>query len=207
MKHHFVSLGLLLLGSSAVQAQSIKPTNTYPSNLEENQYFESYDAATQTIKGIHFLVLSDGDNSSDRTPEFTVKLYLYQQDKEPIFIKTYTLDNGIAHLSRRDFKNENVSLKGLNIEPGIWRLGIYVNADKSFEEDMNDNAMLFRDPINIKKSSTNEPGGIYQMQKKKTPPKKDDDEGDIEDDMQGDDDFDEDSDDDIDEDSDSDDGF
>jgi hypothetical protein len=184
MKNTGLLFSLLLLGTNSLKAQSIKATNTYPSNLEENQYFESYDAATQTIKGIHFLVLSDGDNSLDRTPEFTVKLYLYQQDKEPIFIKTYTLDNGIAHLSRRDFKNENVSLKGLHIEPGIWRLGIYVNADKSFEEDMNDNAILFRDPINIKKSSTNEPGGIYQMQKKKTPPKKDDEDGDFEEDIQ-----------------------
>lgn len=173
MKNRFFSFGLMAVCIASINAQSIKPTNTYPSNLEENQYFESYDAATQTIKGIHFLVLSDGDNSRDRTPEFTVKLYLYQEGKDPIFIKTYTLDNGIAHLSRRDFKNENVSLKGLSVEPGIWRLGVYVNADKSFEEDMNDNAMLFRDPINIKKSSTNEPGGIYQMHK---PKKKQDDE-------------------------------
>lgn len=170
MKYSFIILGLILLGNTAVKAQFTKPANTYPSNLEENQYFESYDAATQTIKGIHFLVLSDGDNSLDRTPEFTVKLYLYQQDKEPIFIKTYTLDNGIAHLSRRDFDKQNISLKGLNVEPGIYRLGVYINADKSFEEDMNDNAMLFRDPINIKKSSTNEPGGIYEMQQKKKPP-------------------------------------
>lgn len=74
MKYSFIILGLILLGNTAVKAQSTKPANTYPSNLEENQYFESYDAATQTIKGIHFLVLSDGDNSLDRTPEFTVKL-------------------------------------------------------------------------------------------------------------------------------------
>jgi hypothetical protein len=167
---------------SQVSGQKVKPTNTYPSNLEENQYFESYDAATQTIKGIHFMVLSDGNNSLDRTPEFTVKLYLYQEGKEPIFIKTYTLDNGIAHLSSREFKNQNVSLKGLNVEPGIYRLGIYVNADKSFDENMSDNAMLFRDSINVKKSSQNEPGGIYQMNKPKTPPKKKkDDEEDAED--------------------------
>ena len=165
------TLGIL----NASLAQTIKPTNTYPSNLEENQYFEAYDAATQTIKGIHFLVLSDGDNSLDRTPEFTVKLYLYQKDKDPIFIKTYILENGIAHMSRQDFENQNISIKDLNIEPGIYRLGLYINADKSFEEDMNDNAMLFKDPINIKKSSQNEAGGIYQMHKKKTPSKKDDD--------------------------------
>jgi hypothetical protein len=128
------------------------------------------------------MVLSDGNNSLDRTPEFTVKLYLYQEGKEPIFIKTYTLDNGIAHLSSREFKNQNVSLKGLNVEPGIYRLGIYVNADKSFDENMSDNAMLFRDSINVKKSSQNEPGGIYQMNKPKTPPKKKkDDEEDAED--------------------------
>jgi hypothetical protein len=178
MKFKILFLSLLLVGSGLVLGQSVKPTNTYPSNLEENQYFEGYDAGSQTIKGIHFLVLSDGDNSLDRTPEFTVKLYLYQEGKEPIFIKTYTLENGIAHLSRRDFKNENVSIKSLNVEPGIYRLGVYINADKSFEEDMNDNAMLFRDPINIKKSSSNEPGGIYEVVK----PKKKKDDDDIEDD-------------------------
>ena len=129
--------------------------------MEENQYFEGYDAATQTIKGIHFLVLIDGDNSLDRTPEFTVKIYLYQPDKDPIFTKTYTLKNGIAHISRRDFTNENVSLKELGIAPGMYRLGLYINAEKSFEEDMNDSAMLFKDPINIKKWSTNEPRGVH----------------------------------------------
>ncbi len=174
-------LSLLFVGASTLFGQSVKPTNTYPSNLEENQYFEGYDAATQTIKGIYFLVLSDGDNSLDRTPEFTVKLYLYQEGKEPIFIKTYTLENGIAHLSRRDFKNENVSIKNLNVEPGIYRLGVYINADKSFEENMDDNAMLFRDPINIKKSSTNEAGGIYEVVKPKKKQNEEDDDFDDED--------------------------
>lgn len=167
-----------LIALASTSAQSVKPTNTYPSNLEENQYFESYDAATQTIKGIHFMVLSDGNNSLDRTPEFTVKLYLFQQGKDPIFIKTYNLENGIAHLSSREFKKQNVSIKEFNIEPGIYRLGVYINADKSFNEDMSDNAMLFKDSINIKKSSENEAGGIYQMHKPKTPPKKKQDEDD-----------------------------
>ncbi len=174
MKHIFI-LSIILTGASTVLGQSIKPANTYPSNLEENQYFEGYDAATQTIKGLHFLILSDGNNSLDRTPDFVAKLYLYQEGKEPIFIKTYTLENGIAHLSGRDFKNENVSFKHLNIEPGIYRLGIYVNADKSFEENMDDNAMLFKDPINIKKSSTNEAGGIYEVVKPKKKKNEEDD--------------------------------
>lgn len=204
MKKAIICLIIMLNVASVALAQTIKPTNTYPSNLEENQYFEGYDAATQTIKGIHFLVLSDGDNSLDRTPEFTVKLYLYQPEKDPIFIKTYTLENGIAHLSRRDFANENVSIKELDIAPGMYRLGLYINADKSFEEDMNDNAMLFKDPINIKKSSTNEPGGIYQMSKpkKKTPPKKDDEDEDDDIDEEISDDFDDDTDEDSDDDDD-----
>lgn len=172
----FLFVTTILFGT--LSGQSVKPTNVYPSNLEENQYFESYDATTQTIKGIYFAVLSDGDNSLDRTPAFTVKLYLYQNGKDPIFIKTYELKRGIKHLTRKDFKNENVSLQGLGIPAGEYRLGIYVNADKSFEENYDDNAILFRDPIVLDKSITTKPGGIYNMTKKKKDEDEDDDDDD-----------------------------
>ena len=146
--------------------QQEKPTNIYVSNLEENMYFEGYDAKTSTIKGLKFMLLTDGDNSLDKTPAFTVKLYLYQQGLDPIFIKTYELERGMKHLSSKDFSGD-VSLAGQGIPEGEYRLGVYVNADNSFEEDQNDNAMLFRDPINVKKSSQNEAGGIYNINKKK----------------------------------------
>jgi hypothetical protein len=40
MKIKVLFLSLLLVGSGLVLGQSVKPTNTYPSNLEENQYFD-----------------------------------------------------------------------------------------------------------------------------------------------------------------------
>lgn len=155
-----------LTQTHAAFAQQEKPTNIYVSNLEENMYFEGYEAKSSTIKGLKFMLLTDGDNSLDRTPAFTVKLYLYQQGLDPIFIKTYELERGMKHLSSKEFTGD-VTLAGQDIPEGEYRLGVYVNADKSFEEDQNDNAMLFRDPINVKKSSQNEAGGIYNINKKK----------------------------------------
>ncbi len=164
---------------TAVQAQAVKPTNTYPTNLEENLYFEGYDAQNQIIKGVNFMVLTDGNNSLDRTPPFVTKIYLFQEGEDPIFIKTYEFENGMKHMSAKEMKNDQIHLGELNIEPGIYRLGIYTNAHASFQEEMSDNAILFRDPINIKKSSTNKPGGIYDMEKKSPEkPKSDEEEGD-----------------------------
>ena len=178
MKSYLLPL-LAILSIAEVNAQAVKPTNTYPTNLEENMYFEGYDANTKTIKGVHFMVLTDGNNSLDRTPPFVVKIYLYQEGKDPIFIKTYEFENGMKHMSAKEFKNDAISLEGQNIEPGIYRLGLYTNAESSFQEEMSDNAMLFRDPINIKASSTNKPGGIYNMEKKSpVKPKSDEEDGD-----------------------------
>jgi len=135
-------------------AQAVKPTNIYPSNLEENMYFTKYDAASNTIKGFHFLVLSDGNNSKDKTPEFTVKLYLYQEGVDPIFIKTFE-EPGIWHMGSKEYQNIDVNLSEFEVTPGTYRVGVFVNADKSFAEIESDNATLFRDPITIGKSSKN----------------------------------------------------
>jgi len=43
MKKTVTYLALLFLGASMAFAQSIKPTNTSPTNLEESQYFKNYD--------------------------------------------------------------------------------------------------------------------------------------------------------------------
>lgn len=178
MKSSILNL-LAVFSIAGASAQAVKPTNTYPTNLEENMYFEGYDANTQTIKGVYFMVLTDGNNSLDRTPPFVTKIYLYQEGKDPIFIKTYEFKNGMKHMSAKEFKNDAISLKGQNIEPGVYRMGLYTNAESSFGEDMSDNAILFRDPINIKQSSTNKPGGIYNMEKKSPEkPKSDNDEED-----------------------------
>lgn len=147
---------MLLLFTIPSYAQDIKECNVYPSNIEENMWFEKYDAATNTIKNINFLVLSDGNNSKDVTPAFTVKLYLYQKDKEPIYIQTYELE-GQYHMGSREYKNVNISLAAFTIPPGVYRLGVHVNADLSFKEEESDNAMLFNGNIVIGGAKTAAP--------------------------------------------------
>ncbi len=138
----------VLFSHRLVMAQEIKDANVYPTNLEENMWFDSYDPASKTIKGINFMVLCDGNNSKDKTPAFTVKLYLYQQGKEPIFIKTYNLD-GIFHMGSREFKNMSTNFADADVSPGAYRLGLFVDADDDLKEDNNDNAILFKGNINV----------------------------------------------------------
>jgi hypothetical protein len=154
----------------SVMAQSVKPANVYPSNLEENMYFESYVAATKTIKGLYFMVLSDGDNSQDITPEFKVKLYLIPagstSESDVIIVKTYELP-GQYHMGSREYKNVTLNLSEFTIAPGTYRLGIWVNAEKDFAEDETDNAMLFKGNIIIKEASSSEPAVQPAEEKKK----------------------------------------
>lgn len=143
-------------------AQSEKPANVYPSNLEENMYYEKYDAATATIKGIYFLVLSDGDNSQDYTPAFTVTLYLIPEGKssasDAIRVKNLPL-KGIYHMGSHEFKNINLSLKNVEgLYAGTYRLGIWVNSDEDFTEDSSDNAILFKGVISYDPDAAHAPG-------------------------------------------------
>lgn len=149
----YVSLfSLLFLVCSIGFSQATKPTNVYPSNLESNMYFKGYDANKHAITEIHFMVLSDGDNSKDKTPAFEVSLYLMPEGKSSredlIIIKTYKLD-GIFHMGSHEFKNETVKLEGIQITPGAYRLGVWVNSNRAFEENTNDNATLFNNSLQI----------------------------------------------------------
>jgi hypothetical protein len=150
----------LLFFTTALFAQNVKNANVYPSNLEENMYFEKYDASRGEISGITFLILSDGDNSRDVTPAFEVSLYLIPEGstsrEDVIIIKTYKLD-GLYHMGSREFKNEKLLLAGKNISPGSYRLGIWVNSNNAFTENTNDNATLFRGTIQVNKINTATP--------------------------------------------------
>jgi len=143
---------LLLTGTLPAFSQTIKDCNVYPSNLEENMGFESFDPATNTIKGAYFMVLADGENSEYATPPFAVKIYLYQANQDPIFIKTYNLD-GIKHFGSFEFTKENINFSELNVPEGTYRVGIFVDADDSIQEDADDNAILFRSSITVTNSS------------------------------------------------------
>ena len=57
MKKTVTYLALLFLGASMEFAQSIKPTNTSPTNLEESQYFKNYDTDDGSDNGDDLLVL------------------------------------------------------------------------------------------------------------------------------------------------------
>jgi opacity protein-like surface antigen len=154
MKKLFLSALLAVgLSASAAFAQTVKDANLYPTNLEENMYFNGYDAASRTLKGVHFMVLSDGDNSKWVTPAFTVKLYLYQHGKEPIFFKTFEED-GIYHMGKKEYALD-VPLGDVEVPAGTYRVGVLVNADNTVKEKDSDNAMLFQSPITIGKSSKN----------------------------------------------------
>jgi hypothetical protein len=150
MKH----LGLIFIAFCTFNSysQTVKEANVYPTNLEENMYYEKYDPATSTISGIYFMVLCDGDNSLDVTPAFEVSLYLIPQGSsnasDVVIIKTYQLD-GIYHMGSREFKNESVNIANAGIKAGIYRLGLWVNSNNAFTEDGSDNAVLFQGPITI----------------------------------------------------------
>jgi hypothetical protein len=147
MKKYLLVFALNLLYLS-IQAQNVKDANVYPTNLEENMWFESYDNNTRTIKGVNFLVLSDGDNSQDVTPGFTIKLYLYQQGADPIFIKTFEM-KGLYHMGSKEYNDQEVSISD-EVVPGTYRLGVLVDADDDIKEDDTDNAILFKGEIIIK---------------------------------------------------------
>jgi hypothetical protein len=150
MKYYSLLTTAILLSTSLI-SQTVKPTNVYSTNLEENMYFDKYDDATKMVTGIHFLILSDGDNSKDVTPAFTVKLYLLPEGKtsreDLIIIKTFELD-GIYHMGSKEYKNIQVDLSKIkDLKSGTYRMGIWVNADASFIEDTSDNAYLFQKSI------------------------------------------------------------
>lgn len=157
MKVFTLSIALFCLGFGAF-GQATKPANVYPSNLEENMYFKGFDANQNAITGLHFLVLSDGDNSRDKTPAFEVSIYLMPEGKSSredlIIIKRYQLD-GIYHMGSHEFKNETISLVGIDVPEGNYRLGIWVNSNDAFVEDKNDNATLFKNTIRISAITTN----------------------------------------------------
>jgi len=156
----------LLLGLSALfsfttirlSAQTIQSANVYPSNLEENMYYEKYNPSTATVENLKFLVLSDGDNSKHVTPAFDVSIYLIPQGstsaEDVIVVHTYNL-KGIYHMGSHEFENQNISFVGKDIQPGTYRLGIWVNSSKSFEENESDNAILFQNPIQIRNNPAN----------------------------------------------------
>lgn len=191
----FVLKTFVLLGCLCAVSMAAAPANVYPSNLEDNMYWEGYDKATGTIKGLHFQVLCDGDNSSEVTPAFVVKLYLMPDGRNSIddliVVKTYELD-GIHHMGTHEFANETVrlgSVKGL--KAGNYRLGIWVNADKSFPEDTNDNATLFKGTLAYTTpTAAAQPAGGAQADAESDDFDDDDfDDDDFEDDFEEDDDF------------------
>ncbi|HRE73960.1 MAG TPA: hypothetical protein PLR45_04680 [Flavobacteriales bacterium] len=146
---NLILLIALLSGFSRAKAQKVEDANVYPTNLEENMWWESFDSNTRTFKGVNFMVLSDGNNSEHLISPFNVKLYLYQAGKDPIFIKTWRIEN-MKHFMSKEYKNLTISFKDIDVPSGTWRLGLFVDADDEVKEDNGDNAMLFKKDVIIK---------------------------------------------------------
>jgi hypothetical protein len=156
-----LTLMMLMLISAVTAAQTIENANIYPSNLEENMYFERFNQTTNTIEGLNFLVLSDGNNSQHATPPFEISLYLLPEGStskdDLIIVKKYEM-RGIYHFGSHEFENVQIDLNETpGIQPGNYRFGIWVNSNESFTEETNDNATLFKKPIKVTKATRGTP--------------------------------------------------
>ncbi|MGY6562647.1 MAG: hypothetical protein ACXITV_11125 [Luteibaculaceae bacterium] len=165
------TLTLFVFAVINAYSQTVTPCNVYPSNLEENMYFTNYDDSKAEISGLHFLVLSDGNNSQHVTPGFEVSIYLLPVGstarEDVIIAHTYNL-KGIYHFGKHEYKNETISLAGKDIRPGNYRVGIWVNSNQAFEENTSDNTTLFRTPIAIKENPSRlmtKPATVQQKKK------------------------------------------
>ncbi len=158
--HFYLAISCFSLHSwFALQAQSIEPAEVYSTNLSENMYYKRYNSVNQTIEGVHFMVLADGNNSQKATPPFEVSIYVAPADnisKESITIlKTYRLD-GIYHMGSMEFKNETIDL-GTEVPWVVgqtYRIGLWVNSNEAFEENRDNNAYLFEKPLIYQATST-----------------------------------------------------
>ena len=156
MKTKLLLLALFLSGYCF--SQTVENANVYPSNLEDNMYFSSFNQAVNTIEGLNFIVLADGNNSQHVTPAFDVSIYIMPEGsssrEDLIIVKNYPL-SGIYHFGKHEFKNESINLnETAGIQPGRYRVGIWVNSNQAFEENTSDNATLFRTPIEVTTAST-----------------------------------------------------
>jgi hypothetical protein len=145
----FVSaLGLFTAGIAKAQIE--EDANVSLGNLSGNFYFDSYDNNTKTVKKLNFVVLADGTNSARVTPEFTIKVYIWD-GSTPHFVKTFN-DNGLYHFGSRDYVDQDIDLSGLQLPAGTYRLGVFVDADDDIPnppDDGDDNAYLAAGDINF----------------------------------------------------------
>lgn len=151
---YILPLSLLFLSSVHSVAQTIEDANLSVSNIDNNCWFESYDDSKRTISNLNFMALCDGNNSEYRTNPFVIKLYLYNKEKyeatqEVYYIKTYEVPY-MKHFASWEVKNANINFCDIDVEPGVYRLGFYVDADNQIKEsDENDNMVLFQGELNI----------------------------------------------------------
>jgi hypothetical protein len=170
-------LGLMAL-SFHLTAQDRKPANVYPSNLEDNMYYEKYDARSGVVSGIHFLILSDGNSSKDATPAFEVSLYLLPvgstNPEDAVIARVYELP-GLYHMGSREYENESLNLNSIEgLKEGAYRMGLWVNSNSAFEENPDDNAMLFKGELNFRPNASSKKP-VKQKEKKKKEEEEDED--------------------------------
>jgi len=148
---------MALLFQGTLGGQTIEPADIYSTNLAENMYYVRYNSAAQTLEGVHFLVLADGNNSKFATPGFEVAIYIAPADDirpETVrILKTYRLE-GLYHMGSMEFRNETIDLGPASnyVEGKTYRIGVWVNSNEAFEEKRENNAYLFETPLVFKSS-------------------------------------------------------
>lgn len=133
----------MALTVSAAFGQTEEDANIFLGNIGGSLYWDSYNDATKIIDNLNFSVYADGTNSAYVTPEFTIKVYLWD-GSNPTFVHTFN-DNGIYHFGGRDYTDEDIDISDNGLPAGSYRVGVYVDADddiSSSEDDPSDNAYL-----------------------------------------------------------------
>lgn len=138
----------LLTGMSF--GQTVEDANIMLGNLPDNLYWTNYNDNTKIVSGLYFSVFADGTNSSNVTPPFTIKVYIWD-GSNPTFVQTYN-DAGIYHFGGREYADQTIDLTSLGLPAGSYRLGVFVDADddiSSSADDPSDNAYLAANNINF----------------------------------------------------------
>lgn len=142
MKQLFTFATAALICGSAF-GQTEEDANILLGNLSGSLYWDSYDDNTKIVDNLNFSVYAEGTNSEYVTPEFTIKVYIWD-GSNPTFVHTIN-DPGLYHFGGRDYENIDIDLSELELPAGSYRLGVYVDADDdipSSEDDESDNAYL-----------------------------------------------------------------
>ena len=143
----FLVVSLVTMGSLFAQE-----CNVALSNLSGNNGYRTY--LGQEVQGLYFLVLADGDNSSNIVPDFEVAAYLLPCDgsgsvtsSTPTYARTFTV-TGLHQYGTMTFSGKTIQLNTVSgLADGTYRIGVQVNSNSAISssvDNASDNAYLLR---------------------------------------------------------------